>query len=40
MKFTEAQLKAAIIDLLGEVGYPHVFGETIDRQPQEKVIND
>jgi len=24
MKFTEAQLEAAIIELLGEEGYPHV----------------
>ena len=38
MKFTEAQLEAAIIDLLGEMGYPHVSGETIDRQPQEVLI--
>ena len=31
MKFTEAQLEAAIIEFLGESGYPHVPGETIDR---------
>lgn len=36
-KFTEAQLEAAIIELLGEAGYPHtylsgrqVMGETIE----------
>jgi len=29
MKFTEAQLESAIIELLGEEGYPHVLGETI-----------
>ncbi|MBF0259124.1 MAG: type I restriction endonuclease subunit R [Desulfamplus sp.] len=38
MKFTEAQLEAAIIELLGEAGYPHVSGETIERQPQEVLI--
>ena len=27
MKFTEAQLEAAIIELLGAEGYPHVLGE-------------
>ena len=30
MKITEAQLEAAIIELLGAEGYPHVFGEAID----------
>ena len=38
MKFTEAQLEAAIIELLGEAGYPHVLGNTIVRQPEEVVI--
>ena len=38
MKFTEAQLEAAIIELLGEAGYPHVPGETIEHQPQEVLI--
>jgi len=40
MKFTEAQLEAAIIELLGEAGYPHLLGETIERQPQEVLIKD
>jgi len=40
MKFTEAQLEAAIVELLGESGYPHVLGETIERQPQEVLIKD
>ena len=31
MKFTEAQLEAAIIELLGEEGYPHVLDETFER---------
>ncbi len=38
MKFTEAQLEAAIIELLGKAGYPHVLGGTIERQPQEVLI--
>ena len=38
MKFTEAQLEAAIIELLGAEGYPHVLGEAIERQPQEVLI--
>jgi type I restriction enzyme, R subunit len=38
MKFTEAHLETAIIDLLGEMGYPHVLGEMIERQPQEVLI--
>ena len=38
MKFTEAQLESAIIDLLGAEGYPHVLGEAIERQPQEALI--
>jgi len=38
MKFTEAQLESAIIELLEAEGYPHVLGETIERQPQEVLI--
>lgn len=40
MKFTEAQLEAAIIELLGVEGYPHVLGEAIERQPQEVLIKE
>jgi len=40
MKFTEAQLESAIIELLGCEGYPHVFGEAIERQPQEVLIKE
>ncbi len=36
--FTEAQLEAAIIEMLGEEGYPHVLGATLARQPQEVLI--
>ncbi len=38
MKFTEAQLESAIIELLEAGGYPHVLGEAIERQPQEALI--
>ena len=38
MKFTEAQLESAIIELLGVEGYPHVLGEAIERQTQEILI--
>jgi hypothetical protein len=34
MKFTEAQLESAIIELLGVEGYPHVLGGAIERQRQ------
>ena len=38
VKFTETQLESAIIELLGAEGYPHVMGETIERQPQDVLI--
>ncbi|MBF0202288.1 MAG: DEAD/DEAH box helicase family protein, partial [Desulfamplus sp.] len=38
MKFTESQLESAIIKLLGTMGYPHVLGETIHRQPDGVLI--
>jgi len=38
MKFTEAQLESAIIELLGIEGYPHMLGGTIDRQSQDVLI--
>lgn len=38
MKFTEAQLESAIIELLEAEGYPHVLGESIELQPQEVLI--
>ena len=40
MKFTEARLEQAIIDLLGKQGYPHVSGETISREPGEVLIEE
>ncbi len=39
MKFTEAQLEEAILELLDEQGYPHVIGEAIsDRSPEGVLI--
>ena len=40
MKFTEAQLEQAIIELLGEEDYTHVLGETIQRDLNEVLIKD
>ena len=40
MKFTEARLEQAIIALLDELGYPHVLGTTIDREPHVVLITD
>lgn len=40
MKFTEAQLEAAIIGLLKEQGYPHVLGASITRSTSEVLIKD
>ena len=38
MKFTEAQLESAIIDLLKDEGYPYLSGESIIRSPLEVLI--
>jgi len=38
VKFTEAQLESAILELLEAEGYPHVLGETIKRQSSEVLI--
>ncbi len=40
MKFTEAQLEAAIIELLEFEGYPHVLGEAIVRESDEVLIKN
>ena len=40
MKFTEARLEQAIIELLSKQGYPHVLGETISREPGEVLIKE
>ena len=38
--FNEAALEQAIIELLGQQGYPHVLGSTLDRAPHEVLIKD
>ncbi len=38
MKFTEAQLESAIIELLGAEGYPHLLGENIARASVSEVL--
>ncbi|MDZ7922593.1 MAG: HsdR family type I site-specific deoxyribonuclease [Marinagarivorans sp.] len=40
MKFTEAQLEAAIIGLLKQQGYPHVLGASISRSASEVLIKE
>lgn len=41
MRFTEAQLEQALIDLLGEQEIPHVLDNAIKREPEEVlIIND
>lgn len=40
MKFTEAQLEQAFIDLLEKEGMPHVSGKTILKDPSEVVLID
>ncbi len=38
MKFTEERLEQAIIQLLGQQGYPHFPGDAITRQPEQVLI--
>ena len=40
MKFTESQLEQAIIELLGVEGYPHVIGETLQRDSADVLIKE
>lgn len=40
MKFTEEKLEHAFIELLSNEGYPHVYGETIDRDFDEVIIEE
>ncbi|MDO6488426.1 HsdR family type I site-specific deoxyribonuclease [Colwellia sp. 6_MG-2023] len=40
MKFTEAKLEQAIIELLGEQGYPHLNGGELSRNNSEVLIKD
>jgi len=38
MKFAEAQLEQAFIDLLNQEGIPHVSRKVIQREPEEVVM--
>ena len=40
MKFTEAQLEKAIIDLLGSERYRHIHGASIQRAKSEVLLKD
>ena len=40
MKFTEAVLEQAIIELLSKQGYPHVIGANITRDSEEVLIKE
>jgi len=40
MKFTEAKLEEAFIELLGNENFPHYLGNTIVRNPDEVLIED
>lgn len=40
MSFNEAKLEQAIIDLLGEQGYPHYRGETLSRDKNEALLKE
>jgi len=40
MKFSEAQLEAAIIELLGEQGFTYISGEAISRNPSDVLIKE
>ncbi len=39
-KFTEAQLEAAFTELIGNEGYPHHFGNTLNRAEDEVILAD
>jgi type I restriction enzyme R subunit len=40
MKFTEESLEKAVIELFGEVGIPHVFGQDIHRTPEDVLLRE
>ncbi len=40
MKFTEARLEQAVVDLLEQKGYPHSTGESIVRDQGDVLIKD
>jgi HsdR family type I site-specific deoxyribonuclease len=40
MKFTEEKLEKAFVELLGQEGFPHHLGITINRKPEEVLIEE
>lgn len=40
MKFTEAKLEQAVVELLGEQGYPHLLGGELSRNNSDVLIKD
>jgi len=40
MKFTEAKLEQAVVELLGEQGYPHLLGGELNRNHSEVLIKE
>ncbi|MBO7926306.1 type I restriction endonuclease subunit R [Pseudoalteromonas sp. K222D] len=40
MKFTEAKLEQAVVELLGEQGYPHLLGGELNRNHSDVLIKD
>ena len=40
MKFTEASLERAFTELLGQEGFPHHLGITINRKPEDVLIEE
>ena len=40
MKFTEEKLERAFTELLGQEGFPHHLGITINRKPEEVLIEE
>ncbi len=38
MKFTEAKLEQAFIELLGNEGYPHFVGSSLARKSEDEVL--
>lgn len=40
MKFTEAKLEHAVVELLGKQGYPHLLGGEFNRNNSDVLIKD
>ncbi|WP_157847571.1 hypothetical protein [Pseudoalteromonas fuliginea] len=40
MKFTEAKLEQAVVELLGEQGYPHLLGGELSRSNSDVLIKE